>query len=65
MSEVAELSCILVAETDRALLLRFEYQRRRWFPKSLVEFEAKRPVGLRVEGTVTVPQWLAEREGLV
>ena len=60
-SNVADYTLIMVADRERSLgVKQTEDGEVVWLPKSLVEYEVKK--GRVVE--VTIPDWLAEREGL-
>lgn len=61
-SNLVDLALHLRHETDGAILVTDDGEREVWLPKKLVEFERDG----RGDGvTVTLPQWLAEREELV
>lgn len=55
-SDLVDVAIELRHETDRAYLV-FDGDKEVWLPKSLAE--------LNTDGTVTIPEWLAHREGLI
>ncbi len=66
--ELVDIDCKVVRETERAILIEDgsevpapfgsgKVARQVWLPKSLAEDNG--------DGTVTIPRWVAEREGLV
>jgi hypothetical protein len=62
-SELTDLELHLHHETEKAILVSNDSNRAnaKWLPKSMVEIQEQN--GVIVE--VTLPRWLAEREGLV
>lgn len=61
-SNLVDLALHLDHETDAAILVSDDGEKKVWLPKSQVEFEPD----ARGDGvTVTLPQWLAEEKRLV
>ena len=55
-SDLVEIAGEVRHETEKAVLF-YDGAVERWLPKSLVEVNG--------DGTITVPEWLAHREGLI
>ena len=67
MTQVFDIICELVAETDMAILVD-DGDTREWLPKSQIEFERQGPQSPSTERDtliVTAPQWLLEEKGFV
>jgi len=63
-TEIAYLDAECVAETEKAILCRFEDGDERWVPKSLIASDSQ--VTKRGDsGELTVPLWFCEKEGLL
>lgn len=63
--KLIDLACELRHETDKAFLI-FDGAREVWIPKSLAEWEpAPNRSSSSSTGTITMPEWLAQREGLI
>lgn len=60
MTELTDIDVDLVAETEKALLVRDADGKEAWLPKSLLGDWTGKVGGPAV---VEMPQWLAEREG--
>lgn len=72
-----EITVIVWAETEKALLVDHDGQDVTWVPKSLCHFEEQRTtkatrtergrviVAEKPMGTLTIAQWFAEKEGMV
>lgn len=54
-SDLVDLDCEKIAETPKALLLKFDENLEVWFPKSQVEYE---------DGVVTMSEKLAIEKGV-
>ncbi len=52
-----DLACELRHETAKAFLI-FDGDKEVWIPRSLAEYDAQ-------SQTLTIPEWLAQREGLI
>lgn len=63
-SELVDVDCYLRHETDRAICVSLDGDRKGevWLPKSEVEFEK---TGVANVVCVTMPEWLAIRSELV
>lgn len=59
--EMVDIDCEIVDETDRAYLVAID-DNEFWVPKSLSEWEEK---SNKIDGTLTVARWFAEKEGMV
>ena len=57
-SKIINLALELRHQTALAYLVRDDGQTEHWLPKSLVEYDAQDKV-------FTMPEWLAQREGLI
>lgn len=66
-SELVDLEGELVPPYDTAKAYRFDYGGREpaWLPKSIVEWHPTPREGHRYLGTMVIPRWFAEKEGLV
>ena len=65
-SKLIDLTLELRHETARAYLVSDDGKSEHWLPKSMVEMGD--PVGLNTTSEVrefTMPEWLAQREGLI
>lgn len=65
-SKLVDLTLEFRHETPRAYLVSDDGKTEHWLPKSLVEMGD--PVGLNATSEVrefTMPEWLAQREGLI
>lgn len=58
---MCEIACQLVHETDAAWCIN-DGKNEVWIPKSISEWS---PSSNKVDGTMEVPEWFAEREGLI
>lgn len=56
MSELVDIAGEIQGETEKAIRF-FDGDRTVWLPKSQVE--------INDDGTVTMPEWLAEEKGLI
>jgi hypothetical protein len=64
-SDLIDLEVMVHAETDEAIKVSLDgnAQKAVWIPKSMIEIE--RSMKMEDVVTMTVPQWKAEKEGLV
>ena len=53
-----------IRETDKALLVRLESGDERWIPKSLIDDDSEVYSMKSREGTLILPLWWAEKEGI-
>lgn len=61
--EVVEIECQLKHETNAAyLIVTGEEDKETWIPKSIGVWS---PSHDKVNGTIDIPTWLVEKEGLV
>jgi hypothetical protein len=68
-SDLIDLTLEMVFETEKAICVYQPVTSRNkdalkkvWLPKSLIEYEPKKD---RISVDVTLPEWLAHREGLI
>lgn len=63
-SDLIDLAMHLHFETTRAILVSDDGDEKtaQWLPKSQVEF-TEGPIGTEI--TVTMPEWLAQKRGLI
>lgn len=64
-SDITDLKVTVHYETPKAWLVSNDKKKEVWLPKSMVEMDTKFKTYAPVAGIVTLPEWLAEREGLV
>lgn len=57
-ASLVDISCELLHETDRAWLITDDGEREVWIPKTLAEWDGDAK-------ELTMPEWLAKREGLI
>lgn len=65
-AETVEFECVCIRETDQALLIHRDeddFGKDWWIPKSLVRGGDVRGDGDR--GTLAIPEWFAEKEGMI
>lgn len=65
-SNLIDISAILAHETEKAFLLDVGTEENIWVPKSQCEIDVEEDD--RLPGTaviVTLPEWLAEKKGLI
>jgi hypothetical protein len=62
--QIADIDGLLMHETEKAYLFApdGDEERKTWIPKSMAEWEPDKD---GVSGTMSVPVWYAEKEGLV
>ena len=56
-SDIIDIAGEIRAETDKAIQF-FDGDRTVWLPRSQIEIDA-------IDGTVAMPEWLAEDKGLI
>ncbi len=56
-SDLVDIEATLHRETEKAFLI-YDGSKEVWLPKALVEHDPH-------DGTFAMPEWLAEREGLI
>lgn len=61
------VDCFILTETERAYLLSRDENRKHgeWCAKSLIEEVVQPNALLSKEATVTLPEWLAKKAGLI
>jgi hypothetical protein len=64
-SDLIDLEVYIHHETDESVLVSLdgESKKARWIPKSIIEIEPT--VKMTKVVTMTIPQWKAEKEGLI
>ena len=63
-SDLVEIAGVVRRETDAAWLFHDGF-RECWLPKSLCDWEPKRTGAVLDNGVMTMPEWLATKEGFI
>ena len=57
-SDLVDISCMILHETERALYIDYSGTEPCWVPKALCEYDD-------TDGTLTLPEWLAQEKGMI
>lgn len=58
---IIDIAVVIERQTEKAVAILNQKEKLVWLPKSLIEIEH----GKDRTATITLPQWLAEREELI
>jgi hypothetical protein len=57
-SDIVDIACVILHETELAWLIDAGTDDHVWIPKSIVEYDP-------TDGTMAMPEWMAHEKGLI
>jgi hypothetical protein len=57
-SDIVDIACVIIHETERAWLIDAGTDDHIWIPKSIGEYDP-------TDGTMAMPEWIAQEKGLI
>jgi hypothetical protein len=57
-SDIVDIACVIIHETERAWLIDAGTDAHVWIPKSIGEYDP-------TDNTMTMPEWMAHEKGLI